>query len=398
MDYLFEFSNREEVRSITQRAMRSPSVQGVVVDLDRLWLHSWEVYNSMTESEFQRYDRSLSGLLFSPWQEFGPRTILVDLQRLTPPWLEDIEWGLLPSGIDINFRPGFWVDLNHALGREPTPFVVRVIRRPGPSERDELNTLEPEGFRLIFETRPVAYGYARSTDRVRPLVGGLSVGPAKSAPGTLGGILRSDSSTYYGLTCSHVLLEGEKVHQPSPVDKKYVNSEIGACVASTVLDPAAGPCSYDADSNTMDAALIEIDPNVASQLSILTIGALSGISSLSNVHTGLMVQMVGKQSGDQRLRVGGLAVSMEIDIGGVKHCFANLFELRRLSSRYGLTATFAPPAREGDSGAWVIRPGPNGPEWCGMVVGGDGIVAYAILASAINDWLTSEKYGGLSVA
>jgi hypothetical protein len=84
--------------------------------------------------------------------------------------------------------------------------------------------------------------------------------------------------------------------------------------------------------------------------------------------------------------------------GDQTYCFRNTVELRHPSRFYGLFGTFDPPVRPGDSGAWVLLPGATGPNWCGLVISGDGVVGHFVLAESVSNWLVSVGYQDLAPA
>jgi hypothetical protein len=396
MDYLIEFSRRGDVEALVTRVIESANVQGVVVDLDPFWLLGWQARSTLTPLEFRAWDDALAQWIESELQQNEARP-----RPWPPPW----QWGqapfegVYPVGVDTSFRFEAWRRLAHWRATSDEPFVVKVIRRPRAVEPDYLEEqLQDERLRILFETRPAVRAYSKPTDKVRPLVGGLSAGPPQDHAGTLGGILEDGNGTRYALTCSHVAAVNDDIDQPSHEDDAHAAEAIGQCVASTSLQPPTPHCNpYAGNPDRVDAALVALDAGMPSELEVLGVGDLTGRSRASDLHPGMTVDVAGKRSGLQALRVGGLSVSNPVSIDGQSHCFKDLFELTRLSRHWGATGTARQPVRPGDSGAWVIAQGPLGPEWCGMVLGGGGPVGYAMFSEFVDDWLAAEGFSGLAV-
>ena len=273
--------------------------------------------------------------------------------------------------------------------------------RSSPESIDELaNSLGDGGQEIRIETRPIPRAYANRKRRVRPLQGGVSCGTDLGDYATLGGILTNKAGTLYGMTCGHAASERDEAKQPSPKDSNTA-SRIGVCIESTAgsLSGPSKRCNRKAAVNEVDAALIELDrsPQLNSILEVLSVGRLTGSSTIDDVYEDSPVEISGR-SGRRCLYTGGLLVLGSLLIGKDRYCFKNLMEIKRASAQnWGVTGTISRPVNPGDSGAWVIQEGPLGPEWCGMVVGGAGPVGYAVFAENILAWLDGKGHKGLRV-
>lgn len=391
MDYLLEYAQREDVRRLAARFLnQSEVVQGIAVDLDDLWLAAWRLYNTLPRDEFDaRMRRLASSMRFGgPYLAYE----LLDFHRDT--------FVSYPYGVDPAWMPPYWDEVTHLRGGSPTPFVIVVVLRPTSHESDlrELDYADTNGHRVRFEPRPMARLYAAPKDKVRPLAGGVSISASTGRPGTLGGILQANGARY-ALTCSHVLDGGDEAHQPSPADNGRAAERIGDCVESCALMSHVPPLDpYDPSINTVDAAVVQLDDSVPADMQILNVGALAGISTKSQVHPNSSVEIAGKEAGHQSLYIGGVTMVHEFDLDGAKYGYRNLFELKRASRFHGITGTLNVPVSPGDSGAWVLRAGPHGAEWLGVVVAGDGPYGYAIPAEFICDWIATTSVGIVGVA
>jgi hypothetical protein len=283
------------------------------------------------------------------------------------------------------------------------PFVIRVLVTPLSDQKkyEQLTSTLSEGKeRIRFEARPIARMSVDRKGTVRPLQGGISVGPDGRGYATLGGILRDGKGVKYALTCGHAISQKEEAKQPSPRDDSKA-TKVGVCIESTdgTLQGPVSRCNRKTATNEVDAALIRLeeDPKVLSKLEILDIGPLSGWAAVDDIDEDAPVEISGR-SGHRDLYTGGLFRIGKVIMGSDAYCFRDLMEIKRGSvANWGLTGTLAPPARRGDSGAWVIRDGVNGPEWCGMIIGGTGPIGYAVFAETILKWLKGKKYNSLSV-
>jgi hypothetical protein len=324
MEALREFGQRGDVREFATRLWEAHIVHGLVVDVDDLWLDGWVAPSRLSRREFERWDQDMAEIIEYGWCD--------------PRWLRDPSWTALMSGaahwtgsgvisdfsafpIDPSFRFAAWERLAKRRGNGGDPFFLRVLLRPNTGRLQEKPLLQElvtgAEFRVVFEARPVAQAFRRPTDRVSPLVGGVSVGSEGSAPGTLGGLLQSASGDRYALTCSHVVAAGCAVDQPSDRDNSAAATEIGRCVAATKLVPSAGKCNpYGPALQRVDAALIEIDPTVTSELELLNVGRLSGRLPMAALTQRMLVEVVGKRCGHRQLRLGGIGICQELMIDG----------------------------------------------------------------------------------
>jgi hypothetical protein len=406
MRYLIEYSNREEVSVVIDRAMGFDIVHGIVVRLDPTWLSLWRLAHTCSASDWKYFDRNLLYVLH--WNERrwgGPFPPFAEWQSNFSIPLRSLELGqFFPVPIDPKWTCDTWREITGSRkqnGREPFVITVLVAPRASRGTFEELTAaLGETGVQIRFEARPIARAYVSRKRLVRPVQGGISFGTDPREYATLGGILKSDKGALYALTCGHAIGKKDEAKQPSPKDNQ-VAARIGICVESTdgSLSGPATRCNRKAATNEVDAALIKLDEDlqIAATLEIMGIGRLAGSAKIDDVDEDSPVQVSGR-SGCCSLYTGGLLVVGSLRIGTKRYCFKNLFEIKRASVRHwGVTGSLAPPVHPGDSGAWVIQDGPQGPEWCGMVVGGSGPVGYAIFAENILEWLKQRKYASLGV-
>ncbi len=416
MEYLLQLAEDETIRRILETALETPVVQGVVLDLDPFWLQCWRLHSQLGPAGDRHLDR-----WFEYWYYERRRYGLI------PPlgWSNVLMEGALPESPyftpsrplekhDLKWFPGFWKYYAQEMGMPEggLPVVVKICLRPA-AENEEQRTPEfgESRFRVVYETRPVATLYGGPSEFTRPLIGGLSIGLGPKVSGTLGGILQDSLGNRYGMTCSHVTHNSSgkyrSVEQPAASDSSSflrfgkrsargssnVSTKIGTLVVSSNLSPTKqeAVCNPYAGlpMNEVDAALFEIDKAISSDLEVMDIGPLTGVTPRARLTPGQTVEMAGKSSGIRRLVVGGLAATYRFrSYSGEYYCFKNLFELRWPSYWRVIGGS---PVESGDSGAWVCNPNSSGFGWCGMVLGGDRLLGYAQFSETVQYWWNTQK-------
>lgn len=400
MRALREFA-REYFHDLLAATEALPEVHGIHVDFDPLWLDLWRRSQSLTPAAWERVDAMLSNLplgyaMGSPWSliwgelenparrpaespgEWSERRVAPGTGLESPATLSEVH----------DFKSQTWSELEANWLREP--IVVSIVLLPGaPRPEVILARLAERRPAVRFAWRPLPVAVARPTDEVRPLVGGLSVGTdPPSRTGTLGGIL-SDGHKRFALSCAHVLdTKGAATTQPSAGDSATQVGTIGTVRAVSQLQPNSLTTPQQ-NYNHVDAALIELDA-IGSELEVLGVGAVDGVGEATYDER---VEVAGKH-GLRPLVAGPLAASQDIEISGQRHTFLDLTCLHE--EDWALD-----PVLEGDSGAWALRtshasPGPSR-EWCGVVIGCGGALAYATPSRAVMTWLESEGYEGLTI-
>jgi hypothetical protein len=371
MQYLIDFAeNDSEVRRILEITAKYKTVQGVVVDLDRSWVLTWTIAARWGEQVLSNW---------IPWLTEPPG---LRLPRLLPRPIQssDIE----------TWRPPNWGQYQQKFGlkKDGPPWVVRVCLRPTISPDELVPTIEElrdstGRVRVELETRSVARLASNPRKNYSPIQGGISIGVGPTDYGTLGLTLHDSAGKFYGLTCCHVAPKGAGVIQPAPRDgrgvligRSIVATTLISCAANVACNPWSG-----ANGHELDLALIEIaNPSIGTQLEVLDIGPLSGITRRAAMSTGQPVEVMGRTTEFSSLQLGGLAVWYRLGSGKDTICFKNLFEVE---SPYG----HIPAIKSGDSGAAVCAAGASGKEWCGMIVGSDMYKGFALYAETAKAWL-----------
>lgn len=384
MRALFNFAERGDLRELVGQAVEYPSVQGIVVDYDPVWMDLWRIKSL-------HGDRALDSAIrrIFDWH-YDPR--LFSSRAWESLWIDE---GAEIEPPDSSWIPPAWSDIQEMAGRDKVseePFVVKICLLPGNS-----NQVTPEirDYRLpvITERRTPAI-LTMPLRQHRPVLGGISIGIGASDSGTLGGIVRDQYNAKWGVTCAHVLQGSVGVDQPAQCDNSTAKP-VGTGQHRTTLKSSSGsaPCNpYNAlaSLNTVDAALVEFSSGINANLQVLNHGALAGITAKQAPSPGLLVDMAGKKSGSRILEIGGLALTYRLrDANGNFFCFKELFELR--GPRWW-RVTGGRPVQRGDSGAWLLSSPANGTEWVGMALAGDRLVGYAMFAENVAEW-AQNTYG-----
>lgn len=386
MQFLIDFAaNDGDFERILRHAGNYGTVQGVVLDIDRLWLHLWTLKDRWGEDYLKRVAHDQYGWPY--WSHGADARSLCGSDSLPSPFgLCDVE----------GWRPPGWGYRQERFGLPPEtqPIIVKICLRPKQTPDETYPTVRDLDavrgrLQVEVEIRPRARLSSNPRRHHSPLPGGVSIGIGASDYGTLGVIL-TDGHAYYGLTCAHVAgPKGTSVTHPSGRDsgspavigKTVCASDLVGCPPGVACNPWSG-----AVPNEYDAALFEIDASkIPTLLEVLDVGPLTGVTDRASMTTTQPVQVMGRTSEFQSMQVGGLAPWYSFHHAGKDYCFKNLFEVH---SPYGVCGVI----QAGDSGAPVCAAGAGGTEWAGMIAGCDAFKGYAIYAQTLQDWLFGQGY------
>ena len=379
MRCLREFLENKYVRSVVAACRESRAVQGILVEIHPLWMRAWRIgerfnpidpaagyVDALSEGIYLTY---LEKSLLTPWLPFRPLTAK-DLQ-----WRPHVsaEWGLVG-----NYSS--W------------PVIMRIcLYPPYGKERVTPPQFRGEGFRILYEVRPVARLYSGPRGQHRPVLGGVSVGVDSTHAGTMGGILTDGRRHYFGLTCAHVTGPMTKVEQPAHIDGK--GSVIGD-VVRTQLPPAfpshaqrikAVQKQYAAK---VDASIVELHVPEGSvpRLEVLKMGKVTGLIELDDIAQGEELQLTGRTSDWQKVERSSVSPFYNVvnKQTGEEYCYENALIFRE--------PTGAAAAQPGDSGAWLCKEVGTDYLWAGMVVGGDSQLGLAVAARELENWWQAAGY------
>ena len=385
MDYLRTFAEEYGLAEIVGSLADRPNVQGAILTLDEWWLTAWRYEETGRGEEWERWNWM--------WRHWGPGPypfIGTDTAMSAPSWIPQ-------RRPDLRWRPPYSDELSHMAGRPEEMLPIRLIvclRPPASGENVVVPELPRSPLPVSFEVRPLARLSTSQRARARPVVGGVSVGTGTRVYGTLGGIVEDQAGKRYGMTCAHVFPSPTSVDQPARHDDPQATA-IGMSVKSIALQgcPGVGPCNPYMNSPhvaSVDTTLVELDPGIASDLEILSIGPLAGVVAKNSMTPGQEVTFEGRTSGNRIAEVGGLAVFYRLQRKGQAYCFRDLFEIRWRSL---VRTLLGPVVKPGDSGAWVCAETDRGPGWCGQIIGEDRRIGYAAFAeNTAAAWSNAGKH------
>lgn len=380
------------LQRLVARVTEFEQTQGVVLDYDPLWLNLWHLLHRKGEAAMNYW---LTRNYRRP-DLYSPEHWLDDL-HLSNLWDWSEEEEIISPPPDPAWAPPHWKDWCYGCGYDPSPVIVKVATNEL-VDHQELLGRETEGLRVVQSVRQPAYLQMPKKFH-RPLQGGVSIGHGLVESGTLGGITTDQQQNYWGVTCAHVFKAGSKIDQPAQADSRLMAKAIGTNVHLSPLMPSAhttlcNPYHSNSKMNSLDAALVEIDPAVHSLKSMLNVGRLRNIRPMSVINPGDMMDVAGKECGNRVLRVGGLALTYRFfDNQGTAYCFKDVFELRWPRN---LRLLMGRPIKPGDSGAWAISS--STADWAGMVLAGDRLCGYAMFAENVAHWASQTHGLHLAVA
>ena len=356
MHLLRNYVNRiEGLPGFVEEAAANVVTQGIVLDINPIWLAAYRVARSgLRPDAFDMH--------WSPWPSFLLEELF--LSETIEGDTIDFNWTDKTGHVE-NFTRHLMKDFNKpSLPASTLPFIVKVIAKPVGADlaeqRAQLVALATvQSFLALVETRPLGRLAASPGDACL----------ASGVPGTIGGFLReANSGRRYAATCGHVVAKG--------IGVTISGTHLGVCAHShapkqlTAGQSCTPACSA---ANRLDFALVDI-----------------GHAAVRNCVTGVAAQIASRQSivlrgsmTNSTFEVGGLV--MTYCPGNSNVCFENLFEVRPpatggiLSPR--IRTAFATVPTQGDSGGWLETV--SGSEWCGVLVAADTLMGYALEADDV---------------
>ena len=186
----------------------------------------------------------------------------------------------------------------------------------------KLGDIQTDVLQIGFpEIQAVSFAYPDLRSRVRPAVGGVSLGHPNITAGTLG-IPVSDRTSvphrFYVLSNNHVLADSNRAHlgdrilQPARLDGGREPEDTLAQLAQFIPVQIEPPIERDEHRNLVDAALAETHPADISP-EIAQIGLVSGFLFAHEVNVGMLVRKTGRTTGYTIGRV--TVVNATVDVG-----------------------------------------------------------------------------------
>ena len=381
MRALNEFLEDPYVQRVIEGCREYRSVQGILIEIHPLWMHSWRLGESFNANDPADGFKELIRERYAMWNWEPPWRL--------PPWLP-----FRPITVkDLHWRPELWSDMWELYAR--WPIVMRICLYPrGDQDRGRAPEFRGEGFRISYEVRPVARFYSSPKDQHRPIVGGVSVGVNATDAGTLGGVLKDNKGKYFGVTCAHVVGANTNVEQPAQIDRR--GTTIGSVVTKH-LPPAFPSHARRVESEQakyaakVDAALIELDSKTGAKLEVLKMGPVTNLVALADIAQHEELQLTGRSSDWQKVQRSSVSpfYNVKNTITGDEYCFENALIVREPSG--------ASAAQPGDSGAWLCKEVGTHYHWAGMVVGGDKQLGIAVASHELKSWWEAAGFN-LSVS
>ena len=384
MRCLAEFLSNSYVQTIIAACRESRAVQGILVEVHPVWLRAWRIGESFNPTDpAQGYKEAAREGVYA-----RSRYLAYPLElNLLRPWLP---FRALTAA-DLKWRPQTWGEWDRRNTYSLWPVVMRICLYPsyGP-ERGAPPEFKGDGFRIIYEVRPIARLYSSPKDQHRPLLGGVSVGVDSTYAGTMGGILKDAKGRYFGLTCAHVTGSAKNVEQPAQIDRR---GNVFGHVVLTQLPPPfpshapkvkAVQQQYAAK---VDAALVAIDPGgTPPKLEVLKMGKVTDLVALDDIGQDEELQLTGRTSDWQLVQRSSVSPFYNLAnmMTGDEYCYENALIFREPSG--------AVPAQPGDSGAWLCKEVGTDYHWAAMVVGGDRQLGVAVAAHELKTWWEAAGY------
>ena len=283
--------------------------------------------------------------------------------------------------------------------RQVSPVVIEVTVGPNfPTEPIRFRDT-PRSFPfLFFSDHRIVYRRIEHSVLHYAESGGRITAQQTRRWGTLGGFLENLDSQLFATSAAHVL-EGSTYAKGTPAFKgaevQAVRSVLQKMPILGTLAPRWGrevgehyavsppeivpryQCSFDRNPQVpgLDVALTKWPTPSMRMRRTVDLGAPGQVSQV------LPSYFWGAASGLKHVYVSSLSIWHSYELPGTDQaaCVSNCLQIKLRDRPYFRTNV----SRGGDSGAWLMADGLNGPVWLGLVVGGDGDRAGVVPASRI---------------
>lgn len=219
-------------------------------------------------------------------------------------------------------------------GGEPTgeEALVVLVNKKVPKEHltapelipPELNGIQTDVLQIGFpEIQAVSLSPPDLRARVRPAMGGVSVGHPNVTAGTLGVPVSDRSSVpyrFYILSNNHILADsnraqvGDPILQPAVLDGGREPRDILARLVRFIPVQLEPPIYREHHRNLVDAALAETSPADISP-EIAQIGFLAGSLTAREVNVGMLVRKTGRTTGYTTGRITVVNATVDVSYG-----------------------------------------------------------------------------------
>ncbi|CAG7839540.1 hypothetical protein [Clostridium haemolyticum] len=192
------------------------------------------------------------------------------------------------------------------------------------------------------------------TNKIRPTLGGYSIGPIKGAAGGTLGCLVTDGKYYYILTNNHIIIDekitqiGMPIIQPAVIDNGTIEDEIATLSLYIPLKPKT---NTNRAENLVDCSISKITKRSLVSTKIAFLGRPKG-TALPYISDDVM--KVGRTSELTKGSIISIGATAKLNINEAKYLFVNQIITTRMSSN-------------GDSGSILFDKNTNA---IGLLVGG----------------------------
>lgn len=201
------------------------------------------------------------------------------------------------------------------------------------------NINEKEVF--IAEVGDITPQNLKTTDLVRPVRPGISIGHYNVSAGTLGAVVSDKGGQLFILSNNHVLADnnagnfGDAILQPAPHDGGFQGkNEIASLYDFVELLPNG--------INTLDGSIASLNDDIQVNLQVPQIGRLRGIN---NPGIGRQVEKIGRTTGYTEGRITARNVDIKVNYGGEMVEFEDQVEI--IGAKNGFS-------KGGDSGSVIV--------------------------------------------
>ncbi|AYF53702.1 hypothetical protein G8S49_07715 [Clostridium botulinum C] len=170
------------------------------------------------------------------------------------------------------------------------------------------------------------------TNKIRPALGGYSIGPIKGAPGGTFGCLVTDGKYYHVLTNNHIIVDkkitkiGMPIIQPTVVDGGTIEDEIAKLSLYIPLKPQTSTSSPE---NLVDCSINKITKRSLVSTKIAFLGRPKG-TALPYISDDVM--KVGRTSELTKGSIISIGATAKLTIDEAKYLFVNQIITTRMSS------------------------------------------------------------------
>ena len=217
--------------------------------------------------------------------------------------------------------------------------------------------------------------------RIRPLIGGISIGHPQVTAGTLGSIVTFSSHVgeHYILSNNHVMANtnnaelGSPILQPGVLDGGIVESDkVGALTFFHPIDPSG------IEFNDVDTAIAKIDGDIPVNCSITSIGQPQEIKAAV---VGMDVEKTGRTTGHTYGKIISVDETTKVNMGSFTTIFQNQIASTTMSAG-------------GDSGSVVFERGTKKP--VGLLFAASKTTTYSNHMPSVSTALAKAGFFGMS--